>query len=166
MKTVYLVRHAKSSWKKVNLADIDRPLNSRGKRDAPFMGKLLHEKGIKPDLLISSPAKRAKKTAFAFAKAFDYPKSQIQKKAKIYEASVEDLFSVIKECDNDLNSVMLFGHNFTYTEFANLYAKPALDNVPTTGVVAIEFQVNRWNDITTKNGKVLFFEYPKKYFPK
>lgn len=166
MKTVYLVRHAKSSWKNMDLADIDRPLNSRGKRDAPFMGALLNEKGIKPDRLLSSPAKRAKKTAFAFAKALDYPKHAIELTPRIYEASVEDLFFVIKNCHNALNSVMLFGHNYTYTEFANLYAKPSLDNVPTTGVVAIEFQVEEWKDITTKNGKMLFFEYPKKYFSK
>lgn len=166
MKTVYLVRHAKSSWKKAHLSDIDRPLNSRGRRDAPFMGVLLNEKGIKPDLLISSPAKRAKKTAFAFAKALDYPKDRIEKNSTIYEASIADLFLVIRDCHNDLDSIMLFGHNFSYTEFANLYAKPSLDNVRTTGVVAIEFRVDQWKDITTENGEMLFFEYPKKYFPK
>lgn len=166
MKTVYLVRHAKSSWKKAHLSDIDRPLNSRGKRDAPFMGALLNEKGIKPDLLLSSPAKRAKKTAFAFSKALDYPKSQIEIHSKIYEASVADLFFVIKKCHNDLDSIMLFGHNFSYTEFANIYAKPPLDNVPTTGVVAIEFWVDEWKRITTENGRILFFDYPKRYFLK
>ncbi|MFT5646363.1 MAG: phosphohistidine phosphatase [Aureispira sp.] len=166
MKTLYLVRHAKSSWKKVHLSDIDRPLNSRGKRDAPFMGALLHEKGIKPNLLISSPAKRARKTAVAFAKALNYPKSEIKQQPKIYEASVADLFFVIKGCPDDLDSIMLFGHNFSYTEFANIYAKPNLDNVPTTGVVAIEFRVDQWKDITAENGKMLFFEYPKKYFSK
>jgi phosphohistidine phosphatase len=128
------------------------------------MGMLLNEKGVNPDLLLSSPAKRAKKTAFAFAKALDYPKSRIEKNSKIYEASIADLFLVIKECHNDLDSIMLFGHNFSYTEFANLYATPPLDNVPTTGVVAIEFRVDQWKDITTQNGEVLFFEYPKKYF--
>jgi phosphohistidine phosphatase len=150
----------------MDLADINRPLNSRGKRDAPFMGTLLNEKGIKPDALISSPAKRAKKTALAFSKALDYPKNQIKIDSKIYEASVEDLLLLIKDGLNEWNSIMLFGHNYTYTEFANLYAKPALDNVPTTGVVAIEFKVEEWKDITTKNGKMLFFEYPKKYFSK
>jgi phosphohistidine phosphatase len=166
MKTLYLVRHAKSSWKKAHLADIARPLNSRGKRDAPFMGTLLYEKGIKPDVLISSPAKRARKTAFAFAKALAYPKSEIQLNPTVYEASVQDLFSVINNWDNQLDSVMLFGHNFSYTYFANLYAKPPLDNVPTAGVVAIEFEVDEWKEVTNKNGKMLFFEYPKKYLLK
>ena len=166
MKTLYLVRHAKSSWKNTDLLDIDRPLNSRGKRDAPFMGRLLNEKGIKPALLLSSPAKRANTTAHALAKAFKYPKRDIKQHAKIYEASVADLFFVLKEGHKDLDSIMLFGHNFSYTEFANIYAKPPLDNVPTTGVVAIEFDVEEWTDITTKNGKMLFFEYPKKYSSK
>jgi phosphohistidine phosphatase len=166
MKTLYLVRHAKSSWKEVNLLDIDRPLNSRGKRDAPFMGKLLYEKGIEPDVLISSPAKRTRMTAAAFAEALDYPKTRIKINPKIYEADVSDLFLIIKHWNDDIDAVMLFGHNLCYTDFANLYAKPHLDNVPTTGVVAIDFQVNKWEDITAKNGEVAFFEYPKKYFPK
>ena len=166
MKTLYLVRHAKSSWKKAHLADIDRPLNSRGKRDAPFMGKLLSEKGVKPDALISSPAKRARKTAFAFAEALDYPKSQIKLNPKVYEASVQDLFLVINNWDNALDVVMLFGHNLSYIYFANLYAKPPLDNVPTAGVVAIEFEVDQWKEVNNENGKVLFFEYPKKYLHK
>lgn len=166
MKTLYLVRHAKSSWKEENLADIDRPLNSRGERDAPFMGKLLYEKGIEPDILISSPAKRTQMTAAAFAEALDYPKNRIKINSKIYEANVQDLFLVIKHWSDELDAVMLFGHNLCYTDFANIYAKPRLDNVPTTGVVAIEFDVNKWKDVSTKNGKVLFFEYPKKYFVK
>lgn len=166
MKTVYLVRHAKSSWKDETLADIDRPLNKRGKRDAPFMGRLLYEKGIKPDVLISSPAKRTRMTALAFAEALDYPEDKIELNPQIYEADVLDLLQIIQHCSDDLDSVMLFGHNLCYTDFANIYARPNLENVPTTGVVAIEFKVNQWQEVTSKNGKVLFFEYPKKYFPK
>jgi len=166
MKILYLVRHAKSSWKEAHLSDIDRPLNERGKRDAPFMGKLLYEKGIEPDVLISSPAKRTKMTALAFAEALDYPKSRIKINPKVYEAGVLDLFQVIHHWNNDLDSVMLFGHNLSYTDFANVYAKPNLDNVPTTGIVAIEFNVMKWEEVTAENGEVLFFEYPKKYFSK
>lgn len=163
MKILYLVRHAKSSWKDEHLSDIDRPLNSRGKRDAPFMGKLLYKKGIDPDVLISSPARRARATAFAFAEALDYPKNRIKINPMVYEASVPDLFQVIEHWHDDLDAVMLFGHNFSYTEFANLYAKSPIDNVPTTGVVAIEFKVNRWKDVSAENGRIVFFEYPKKY---
>lgn len=163
MKTLYLVRHAKSSWKDGSLLDIDRPLNSRGKRDAPFMGEVLAQKGIQVDLLVSSPAKRARKTAVAFAKALDYPKAQIKINPAVYEASVEDLFSIIRSWEDRLNFVLLFGHNMSYTLFANLYTKHLLDNVPTTGIVAIEFDTDKWNTITTQNGQMLFFEYPKKY---
>lgn len=163
MKTLYLIRHAKSSWKDSSLPDIDRPLNSRGKRDAPFMGKVLFQKDVQPDLLVSSPAKRARKTAVAFARALDYPKAQIQIDPAIYEASIEDLFKVIRAWADDLSSVLLFGHNMTYTMLANLYANPSLDNVPTTGIVAIQFEINKWDAVTTHNGQMLFFEYPKKY---
>jgi len=166
MKILYLIRHAKSSWKEKELLDINRPLNARGKRDAPFMGNLLYKKGIEPDVLISSPAKRARKTALAFAKALNYPKREIQINPKIYEADVLDLFQVIRYWQNDLNVVLLFGHNFSCTELANVYSRLPIDNVPTTGIVAIEFDITKWKDVTTQNGKVLFFEYPKKYFPK
>lgn len=166
MKTLYLVRHAKSSWKDMSLHDRDRPLNKRGSRDAPFMGALMHKKGIVPDLLMTSPAKRASTTAKAFADALGYPQNEIVVNPTIYEATVTDLLETIQALDSTKNAVMLFGHNFTYTLFANYYAKPPLDNVPTAAVVAIEFKVTNWKEVTLQNGKLVFFEYPRKYFPK
>lgn len=166
MKTLYLVRHAKSSWEDPQLKDIDRPLNKRGERDAPFMGKLMDGKGIAPNVLISSPANRAYTTAKTFAVAMDYPVDEIIINPEIYGAGVDDLLEMVQNLKNDWNSAMLFGHNMTYTMFANLYAKPALENVPTCGIVALEFNIKTWTKVSRGNGKLLFFEYPKKYFSK
>jgi len=166
MKTLYLVRHAKSSWKEPHLADIDRPLNKRGKRDAPFMGKLLQEKGIRPNVMITSGALRTQLTAEAFAGAMDYPLNKLLVNKAVYDATVADVLEVVQGLKMEWESAMIFGHNFCYTMFANLYAKPSIENVPTCGVVAIEFDVELWNEVTRENGSVIFFEYPRKYFPK
>ncbi len=167
MKTLYLVRHAKSSWKGAYMDDIDRPLNKRGKRDAPFMGKLLHDKGHIPDIFMSSPANRAQTTATFFAEQLNYPEDKIIVNNNIYEAGINDLLnSVEHDIEDRYHSAMLFGHNMTYTMFANLYAQPALDNMPTCSIVQINYDVNSWAEITSENGKLVFFEYPRKYFPK
>lgn len=166
MKIVYLVRHAKSSWKNADvLTDLDRPLNKRGKHDAPLMGRVLKDKEIFPDLLISSPALRAYTTALKIAELIEYPQTKILLDQRIYEAATSELLEVIQVVDNDHQSVMLFGHNPSYTFFANYYAKPALENVPTCGVVALEFPVEDWAMCTKENGKFLFFDYPKHYYP-
>lgn len=163
-KILYLLRHAKSSWKDSSLYDFDRPLNKRGKRDAPFMGGVLKDKGVLPDLIISSPAKRAITTARKVAKEIGYPKDHIIGNENIYEASVSDLLDLINALDDSLNSAMLVGHNPTFTALANYLTDTAsFDNVPTCGVVAIAFPGNDWKGVDEGTGKLLFFEYPKKY---
>lgn len=166
MKTLYLVRHAKSSWKDLSLDDVDRPLNKRGKRDAPFMGKRMHQMGISPDKLLTSPAKRAMATAKAFAVEVDYPWKEVQIVPSIYEASTRDLLAIIQNLNNEWQEVVLFGHNPTFTFFANFYAQPALDNVPTAAIVALDFDVENWENVNSKNGQIRFFDYPRLYFPK
>ena len=110
MKTLYLIRHAKSSWKDITLDDFDRPLNQRGKKNAPFMGKLLKQREVKPDLIISSPAKRAKCTANIIAREIGYTKD-IVFEPKIYESNLVSLKNVIYSIDDKYNTVFLFGHN-------------------------------------------------------
>ncbi|MCP4438910.1 MAG: histidine phosphatase family protein [Aureispira sp.] len=167
MKTLYLIRHAKSSWKEAHrLKDIERPLNKRGQRDAPHMGKVLANMGIQADVLMSSPAVRAHTTAKHIAKALDYPTDSIRINPSIYEAGVEELLQVVQSLENQWDNVLLFGHNMTYTFFANLYAQPQLANVPTCGVVAIQYPIDDWKKASNSNGEFLFFDYPKKYFPK
>ena len=163
MKTLYLIRHAKSSWSDPTLRDFERPLNKRGKRDAPFMAEQLKRKGVVPDLIISSPAVRAKKTANQFAKTLGYPKKEIDFKPAIYDADEDDLLTILQAIQASRHSVLLFGHNPEFTEVANLLANIQIDNVPTTGIVAIQFEVKEWNQLKFGMGTLLFFDYPKKY---
>ncbi len=166
MKTLYLLRHAKSSWKNPELLDFERPLNRRGKKDAPAMGKFLKSKEVEIELLLCSPAKRACKTAKKVAKEIAYPKQKILYKKEIYEANVADLFGVVQETPNAIASLMIVGHNPSLNDFANLLlSENPIENIPTAGIVAISLSINSWQEIEENTGKLLFFEYPKKIFP-
>ena len=162
-KTLYLARHAKSSWADPDLSDFERPLKKRGEKDAPMMGKILASKGVKPELIISSPAKRAITTAYILAEEIKYPKENIVTKEDIYAAATSDLLEIIEQLDDSLKSVMLVGHNPSFTNLANYLTDDRFDNIPTCGVVAIGFDIARWDKIDKNSGKVIFFEYPKKY---
>lgn len=164
MKTVYLIRHAKSSWKDMSLRDIDRPLNKRGKRDAPFMGKLLVDQGVQPDVLISSPANRAFTTACHIANAFGIEKEDIIKDKSIYEAYTTDILQIIQSQPSSRSTIFLFGHNPTFTSVANQFTSNYIDNVPTCGIVQIEAPINDWKAFNEKTGKVISFQYPKQHF--
>ncbi len=166
MKRLYLVRHAKSSWSNPELRDFDRPLNKRGKRDAPFMGKLIKEKGIKPDLIITSPARRALRTAEYFADELNYPKEKIIRDEILYEAGVKDIAKIISGISNDSETIMLFGHNPGLTDFCNSVSDKYIDNIPTSAVVSLTLKTGQWSDINANTCKLEFFEYPKKYFNK
>ncbi len=156
MKRLYLVRHAKSSWKDFTLDDFDRPLNKRGKRDAPFMAQKLKEMGEKPDIIISSPAKRAKKTAQHFARTLDVP---LILDDRLYEAHTSDFKAVLKEAFDRYDSVMLVSHNPGLTMFNDEISDKPIFNIHTTGIVAIELK-----DLDPFKGKQHFFIYPKQFF--
>jgi phosphohistidine phosphatase len=162
MKTLYLVRHAKSSWKDSSLDDMERPLNKRGKRDAPFMGELLNEKGIKPDVVYSSPAKRASKTSQIISEHIGYSKGNILFDEVIYDASTNELIDFIQSIDDKYESVMIFGHNPGFTMLHNFLSGNYIDNIPTCGIVALEFN-SSWKEIKKNSAKFLFFDYPKRY---
>ncbi len=162
MKTLYLVRHAKSSWDYPELADIDRPLNSRGERNAPEMGKRLRSKGIKPDLLLSSPANRALTTAHEIARAIGYPIEAVQSSRDIYHAGEAELLRIVQKQDDALSSLMVFGHNPGFTWFANSLAGENMLNIPTAGIVAIKFDCASWRDVKYQFGRLDFFDFPKK----
>jgi phosphohistidine phosphatase len=163
MKTLYLTRHAKSSWDNPDLRDFERPLNNRGKRDAPFMGKLMKEKYRIPDLMISSPAVRAFVTAKTFAEEFDYPVDNIQTSQEIYDEGPTGILALINKIDKKYDTAMLFGHNPALTSLCNYLSNSNIDNIPTCAVVAIEFDYESWEYITHGSGRVKFFEYPKMY---
>ncbi len=164
MKELYLIRHAKSSWKENALKDFDRPLNKRGKRDAPFMAKLLHEKHIRPDLLLTSAAVRTMETARIFAEEMQCNSFIVQVEKKLYEAGAKRIVEVLKSLPNNAEKVFLFGHNPGLTELANLLTDSYVYNIPTTGIYAMRFGFDTWEQIGQRKGEFLFFEYPKKYF--
>ncbi|QOR62994.1 SixA phosphatase family protein [Sulfurovum sp. ST-21] len=159
MKRLYLLRHAKSSWKDFTLSDFDRPLNKRGKRDAPLMAQKLKEMGIRPDIIISSPAKRARKTAKIFAKTLH---AALETEEKLYEAHTSDIKEVIQTAFEKYDAVMIVGHNPGLTMFNDEISDIPIFNIPTTGVVGIGFQND---DTSLDKGSQLFFEYPRKYAP-
>jgi phosphohistidine phosphatase len=161
MKKLILVRHAKSSWDHPGLLDFERPLNDRGKKDAPLMGQVLKAKGIKPDMILSSPAIRALNTAVIIAQEIGYNKN-IQVNKKLYHGYVPDLWAVVKTVPDDVESLMLFGHNPSFTEFANELAQMQIDNIPTCGIFAVGWQTSRWTEINRKNGEFIFYDFPKK----
>ena len=163
MRQLILIRHAKSSWSNPSLDDFDRPLNKRGKRDAPFMAKLLSEKKIYPDIIISSPAKRTKLTGLEFANQLGIGSDEIQWNNKLYLASLTTLFKILKQVDNNIKTVFLFGHNPGLTELQNFLCKEEIDNIPTCGIVSIKTD-KKWCEISSKDFELDFFEFPKKYF--
>lgn len=163
MKTLYLARHAKSSWKYHKLDDFERPLNKRGRRNAPFMGEVLERLKVSPDLIISSPANRAAMTARVLAAAIDYPLENIQYSEAIYEFSEFALIEVIQQIDDELKAVMLFGHNPGITGLANYVGDQSISNIPTCGVFCAELNISSWADISEQCGKMIFFEFPKKH---
>lgn len=160
MKKVYLIRHAKSSREDFLLDDFERPLNKRGKFDAPLMGARLHDKKIMPDTILSSPAVRAKTTAEIIAKKIGFEKEIVFIK-DIYEASATTLHKVLSKIADKNNIVFLFGHNPSLNELAENYIH-FNDNIPTCAVVEIEFECNSWADISADNARLVSFDYPKK----
>jgi len=163
MLTLYLVRHAKSSWSHPGLRDHDRPLNERGLRDAPRMAQLLveHQTAL-PDLLVSSTAKRALSTAVYFAEAFGLEHDAIQQEPRIYEAYPEDIVRILSELPDSVKTVMLFGHNPTFTSVANIFAGDDLiENVPTCGVVKIVSTAEDWKSFYDGNSRLTACFFPK-----
>jgi phosphohistidine phosphatase len=161
MKKLYLIRHAKSSWKIDAAHDMDRPLKGRGIRDAYNTSQWLKEQEVRPQLIISSPATRALHTALIFSKNLNYSYSNIQIEAGVYEASTQELFRIVRGLDDQHLSVMIFGHNPTITDFVNKCIDHRIDNVPTTGVACLKFNEAHWAEID-KKAELVFFDYPKR----
>ena len=161
MKTLFLIRHAKSSWADIGAKDIDRVLNDRGHNDAPEMAKFLKNKGISPDLIVSSPAKRAFMTASYFADALGISVKNIDIQNDIYEADEATLRHIIRGLPDNANTILLFGHNPTFTYFANRFAKDYIDNVATCGIVQYELNAAQWADFNEKTVAVKGYFYPK-----
>jgi len=156
MKTLFIVRHGKSSWDYPELSDKKRPLLKKGVNRTEKIGKYLSDNNIKVDLIISSPAVRAFETARIIAQAINYPKEQIEINNSIYESDEDNIFEIIENLTNEVNSVMIFGHNPTFTYFANYFLEDKLDWLPTSGTVSISFQTDDWRKIETAKRKINF----------
>ena len=163
MYTLTLIRHAKSSWDDPSLDDFDRPLNARGRRDAPFMGRLLHEQGVRFDLLVSSPARRALDTAREIARQVGYPPEAIRQEPAIYEASPGGLLAVVHALPAQARSVGLVGHNPGLSLLAQRLSREPVPELKTCAYVRLAFEVPDWSAVGERNGRLLAFEYPKKY---
>lgn len=162
MKTIYLVRHAKSDRENTNLLDIERPLNERGYSNANSMSQVFNEKQDKPGIIISSPAIRAFSTASIFAKNLNYDLNTILIKKELYESSTKDYLSVITDMDEQFKSLMLFAHNPTISSFADSLCKALPMEMPTCAIAGIRFDCKKWKDIKNLKGELFLFEYPKK----
>lgn len=161
MKTLTLVRHAKSSWKDTSLADRDRPLNKRGKRDAPEMGRRIADAGIRPSLIVSSPAVRAWTTARIIANEIGYPLEFLQRDSALYLASVNGILDVVVSQDAGFNNMMLIGHNPGFTDFANYLVPGLTNNIPTAGVVSVELDTDDWSLYDKPDVTLLLYDFPK-----
>ena len=161
MRILTLVRHAKSSRDYPELSDFERPLNGRGRKEAPIVAARLRKAGIKPDLLLSSPALRAITTAHLFAEELNRHLDEIQLNPHIYEASAWTLLHIVRSLPPEASEVMLFGHNPGLSHFARELADCPFDEMPTAAAVRIELSVKAWSLLAPKTGKVLRYDTPK-----
>jgi phosphohistidine phosphatase len=161
-KTLVMIRHAKSSWANPMQSDFDRPLNDRGQHDAPMMGLRLNSAGIKPDLIISSTAKRTRQTAKHIAAATGYDFNSVKWEEKLYHCIPSVFEELIYEIDDAVKTVFIIAHNPGITEFINqLSPQFCTGNMPTCGMVGVHFEAKGWEDFAIVNRKVFLFDYPR-----
>lgn len=162
MKTLYLIRHAKSSWKHANLDDFDRPLNERGLADAPFMAAKMKELGMQVDALVSSPAKRALSTAQFFARELAIPSDRLLTKQALYLPTTHQTLEVINGLSSEWNSVALFGHNPGFSDLLDYLSSGSFD-MPTCAVAKLYFPLNDWNLVSNGGAELVSYHYPKQF---
>ena len=160
-KTVYIMRHGKSSWEDFSVDDHNRVLLEEGIKKTNKVANYLKSMNVKPNLILSSTAVRALETSKLVASKLGYTEEEIKTSKKIYHAVAEDIFDELYGLDNSIDSVMIFGHNPTFTDFINLFNKPEIYNLPTSGVAAISFKTDKWEEIANSNFKVEFVVTPK-----
>ena len=161
MKQLLLIRHAKSSWADFSVKDFDRPLNERGKRDAPVMAQRLLDRGISIDAFVASPAKRAKKTAEYFAEQYGRKKGGILFVNELYLATPPVFETIIAQLDDRYQTVAIFSHNNGITDYANTLTSTRVDEMPTCAVFGVKSAATSWKDFATAGREFWFFDYPK-----
>jgi phosphohistidine phosphatase len=148
MKRLILSRHAKSSWNHPELRDIDRPLNKRGLKAAPIMGGVLRERSLIPEAIFASPSLRTRMTSELLAKELAFPFDQVEFIDSFYGASPGSIVQFTQKLDDQLSTVMLVGHNPTWTDLCHRLTGKHLDNLPTSGILVINFDINHWSDLS------------------
>jgi phosphohistidine phosphatase len=162
VKSLTLLRHAKSSWISTADSDRDRPLNKRGKHDAPVIGGRISTQGIRPSLILSSPASRAWTTAKLVADSINYPREFLQRDERLYMASVSSIIDVIEDQDSAFNNILIVAHNPGLTAFANFLVPDITPNLPTCGVVSVTMDSDEWELRTSPDATLVMFDYPKR----
>lgn len=164
MKKLCLIRHAKSSWDNPLLSDFERPLNTRGYNDAHLMSKILKEKNLYPDMILSSPAKRAKETITIISEELSINKDKISFDERLYDSNIQNYFYTIYEkVPDNIKTLFLVAHNPTITEFANIIDPNFKEAFKTTSIVCFELNINSWQKLTNRSGKAKFHIYPKMF---
>lgn len=162
MKTLYLLRHAKSSWENPGLRDHERPLNKRGQRDSPKMGQWLADHVKPPQLILCSDAARTLATVQPIMEAWELKKEVLQVESRLYHASTETLWDILHDCPNDIDRLLLVGHNPGLTDFANSLCKQfETENIPTTGFAAFSFKIKKWSEAEANEAEFETYQYPK-----
>ena len=158
---MYIVRHAKASWDFPELPDVDRPIVEKGINNTHKIAAELNSRNLIIDKIISSHAKRAIETANIIAKDINYPVEKIEINKGIYRVDVDDIFDVFTDVDNKVNSLLILGHNPTFTHFANLFLEETIETLPTSGVVSISFETDNWLELDKAQHKTNFILFPK-----
>ena len=162
MKRLTLLRHAKSSWGQPDLDDLHRPLNQRGQRDAPVMGRRLITHGVRPSLIVTSPAKRARETAKLLARQIGYPIEFIQTEKSLYLASAAKIIEIIELQEDTFSDIVLCAHNPGITDLAHQLSNQSISDMPTCGLVTIESETDSWNEFQQSSRAFIAYDYPKK----
>lgn len=160
-RELILIRHTKSRWSDLSLSDFDRPIKKDRTDDAKRMAAKLKELKLKPDLIVCSPALRTKQTVEFFCKKLDYALKDVSFDKRIYETTEQELLQVIRETDKEVRTLVVVGHNPAFTHFANTFSPVTINEVPTTGVVWLEFESNDWEIYKTTPRRLLYFLTPK-----
>jgi phosphohistidine phosphatase len=158
MKTITLVRHGKSSWE-YDVSDAERPLKLRGKKDAKLVANQFIKNNLIPKNVYSSPAKRALETCKIFVNELDLSENSITIEESLYDFGGENVVNFIKSLSDDINNVIIFGHNHAFTSITNIFGDRFIDNLPTSGLVKLNFEINNWKDL--QKGKTELIIIPR-----
>lgn len=161
MRTLYLIRHAKSGWDDPSLADHDRPLNDRGRKDAPMMAERMRRTGHPIDLILTSTARRAERTAMAFAQAYGIRDEDFIRTGRLYHAAADEFLRIIAGIGDSYRHVAVFSHNPGITLFAGGLGVAAIDHMPTCAIFGVVTEASSWRDFAVAPRRFLFFDWPK-----